>query len=114
MFLNLFSRSNPNIKNLKSDEFEAALTNAENAELIDVRTMQEHCGGHIKNSKNIDIYQPDFLYEIKKLDKNKNYFVYCHSGARSYQACNLMEKQGFPNLHNLAGGMISWQGEVVS
>jgi rhodanese-related sulfurtransferase len=48
------------------------------------------------------------------LDKSKNYYVYCRSGARSEQACHLMSQMGFENTFNLLGGIMQWQGEVVS
>ena len=41
-------------------------------------------------------------------DKNKTYFVYCHSGNRSGNACNLMSEMGFEHLYNLSGGLTKW------
>ena len=48
---------------------------------------------------------------IQKLDKNKNYYVYCHSGIRSVQACQIMKSFGFENLYNLLGGISEWTGQ---
>ena len=48
---------------------------------------------------------------IQKLDKNKNYYVYCHSGVRSVQACQIMKSFGFENLYNLLGGISEWTGQ---
>jgi len=63
---------------------------------------------------NIDIRQGQgFLDEIEKLDKSKNYYVYCRSGARSAQACNLMEQIGFDTTYNLLGGFMEWDGETA-
>jgi rhodanese-related sulfurtransferase len=47
---------------------------------------------------------------LQDLDKSKNYYVYCHSGARSVQACQIMETFGFNNLSNLLGGISEWTG----
>ena len=42
-----------------------------------------------------------------------NYFVYCRSGARSAQACQLMSQLGFTSTYNLLGGILEWEGEVI-
>jgi rhodanese-related sulfurtransferase len=54
-----------------------------------------------------------FIHDIESMDKSKTYYVYCRSGGRSFQACMLMQAKGF-NTYNLAGGMLSWTGEVVA
>ncbi|HCQ29697.1 MAG TPA: rhodanese-like domain-containing protein, partial [Flavobacteriales bacterium] len=41
-----------------------------------------------------------------------SYYVYCRSGGRSASACGAMASIGFPKLYNLAGGIMSWSGEV--
>ena len=59
--------------------------------ILDVRTEEEFESGYIKGALNMDIRGgADFLASIESLDKSKSYFVYCRSGARSGQACQLM------------------------
>ncbi|MFC2148231.1 rhodanese-like domain-containing protein, partial [Bacteroidota bacterium] len=48
-----------------------------------------------------------------KLDKSKNYYVYCRSGQRSRQACAIMNSIGIPNAYNLMGGILEWKGDIV-
>jgi len=48
------------------------------------------------------------------IDKNKEIFVYCHSGARSYNACKILEQLGFKTVYNLIGGISEWSGKVIS
>ena len=50
---------------------------------------------------------------LEALDKSKNYYVYCRSGARSAKACEIMNSIGFENAYNLLGGFLEWDGEVV-
>ena len=86
----------------------------ENAFVLDVRTEEELEEGQIPNAKNIDIYLGQgFMDELEKLDKSKNYYVYCRSGNRSGQACAIMNSLGFENAYNLAGGFMNWEGEIV-
>ncbi|EIJ39692.1 rhodanese-like domain-containing protein [Galbibacter orientalis] len=99
---------------LTQEEWAEELAQDSNAVILDVRTEEEVEDGYIPNAINIDIYKGQgFLDEVEKLDKSKNYYVYCRSGARSAQACTLMNQLGFENTSNLLGGFSNWEGEVV-
>ena len=101
--------------NLTQEEWVSQFEADENAVILDVRTESECDEGIIPNSINIDIYEGQvFIDKIEALDKSKNYYVYCHSGARSAKACELMENLGFQNAYNLLGGILNWDGEIVS
>ena len=51
--------------------------------------------------------------EINKLDKKNSIYIYCRSGARSFQACELMGQFGFEKVYNLEGGILDWKGEII-
>ena len=81
--------------------------------ILDVRTEEEFESGYIKGALNMDIRGgADFLASIESLDKSKSYFVYCRSGARSGQACQLMSQMGFSAVYNLDGGVLAWEGDL--
>ena len=97
---------------LSQNEWAEKLNNTENAVILDVRTEDEVNEGFIPNAKNIDIYKGQgFIDDVETLDKTKTYFVYCRSGARSAQACAVMNQIGFKNTYNLLGGFMEWKGE---
>jgi rhodanese-related sulfurtransferase len=99
------------MKNLTSNELIEKLDNDQNAFLLDVRSEEEYEESNIPNSKLLNIRDPQsFMDGIQKLDKTKNYYVYCHSGVRSVQACQIMKSFGFNNLYNLLGGISEWTG----
>jgi rhodanese-related sulfurtransferase len=101
------------MQELTQDKWREVLDKSENAVILDVRTPQECSEGVIPNAIEIDILNPDsFMSEIEKLDKDKDYFIYCRSGNRSGQACNVMEQMGFNSTYNLLGGMLEWNGNV--
>ncbi len=101
--------------NLSQTDWVSQFQSDENAVILDVRTEDECNDGIIPNAINIDIYKGQgFIYALEELDKNKNYYVYCKAGGRSEQACHIMNQLGFDNTYNLVGGMMQWQGEVVS
>lgn len=100
--------------NLNQNEWRSQLESDENAVILDVRTADEWNEGYISNAVNIDIYKGQgFIYEVDALDKTKNYYVYCKAGARSDQACQIMNQLGFENTYNLLGGFMNWDGAIV-
>ena len=100
------------MKDLTQEEWREKLKKDDNAVILDVRTEEEVDEGYIPNSKNIDIYKGQgFIDEVEKLDKSKNYYIYCRSGKRSSQACTLLDHLGFQETYNLQGGFSEWEGE---
>lgn len=98
---------------LSQEQWTEQLQADDNAIILDVRTEAEVAERKIPNSINIDIHKGQgFVYQLEELDKSKNYYVYCRSGARSGQACNIMNQLGFKNAYNLVGGILDWNGEV--
>jgi rhodanese-related sulfurtransferase len=81
------------------------------AVFIDVRTDEEVANGMIPGSVHLDINSPNFETEISKLDKDKEYVVYCRSGGRSARACKKMQELGFKNLNNMLGGFNKWDNK---
>lgn len=101
--------------NLTQEDWIAQLEADSNAVILDVRTEEEYNDGIIASAVNIDIHQGvAFMSAIETLDKSKNYYVYCRSGARSAKACEIMNELGFENAYNLLGGILAWEGEVIS
>ena len=79
--------------------------------IIDVRTPEEFAEGYIENAINIDFYSETFRDELKQLDKNKTYLIYCRSGGRSGSALDIMAELNFREVYNISGGIIAWKTE---
>lgn len=100
--------------NLEQEVWGDQIKSDSSAVILDVRTEEEFSEGIIPGAINLDIYKGQgFINLLEELDKSKNYFVYCRSGARSAQACSIMNQLGFENTFNLLGGIMNWEGEVV-
>lgn len=85
------------------------LINHHDALVLDVREDQEYSGGRVPHSKHIPLRQlSDRLHELEKF-KNKPIIAICRSGARSGHSCSVLRKNGFEQVYNLNGGMMSWQ-----
>jgi rhodanese-related sulfurtransferase len=101
------------MKNLNQEEWKKALTTNTNYVLLDVRSPQECQAGMQENAIQLNFLDQEvFMSGIEALDKSKDYFVYCRSGARSSNACEVLNQKGF-TTNNLLGGMLQWDGVVV-
>ena len=76
--------------------------------IIDVRTSSEFDGGHIENAVNIDYYSDTFHDQLNQLYKEKVYLIYCHSGARSGSAFDIMKGLNFIEVYDILGGITAW------
>jgi rhodanese-related sulfurtransferase len=76
--------------------------------ILDVRTPDEFNSGHIAGAVNIDYYAADFKAQIAKLDKAKQYLIYCRTGVRAAASVQIMLDSGFKQTQNMAGGITKW------
>lgn len=86
------------------------MKNNKNLQIIDVREPSEFSGGHIPGAKNIPLGQLSLRYQ--EIDANKETAVICLSGGRSSRACEFLSGVGYAKIHNVMGGMSSWDGPV--
>jgi len=111
-FLALSCQSNAQqqdaFQNINTEEF-AAMMEGEDIVILDVRTPKETAQGKIAGAKEINVLEDDFAQKIMELDTSKTYLVYCRSGRRSVNACNIMAEQGFEKLYNMLGGYNEWK-----
>jgi rhodanese-related sulfurtransferase len=80
-------------------------------QIVDVRERDEYVGnlGHIDGARLIPL--GELKARASEIDKSRPIIAVCRSGARSAQAVQMLEQQGFTNVANLAGGMIRWRGQ---
>ncbi len=83
-----------------------------NAVVVDVRGINEYNAGHIKGALHIQL--GDLPNRLNELDKDKNIIMHCAGGDRSSTACSILQKHGFKNVINLAGGYGAWMEMVLS
>lgn len=72
--------------------------------ILDVRTVGEFKGGHVKGSINIPLNE--LSSQMSKLKKTTPIIACCASGMRSSSATSLLKSNGFDEVYN--GG--SWIG----
>jgi rhodanese-related sulfurtransferase len=100
--------------NITVEELKARLDAGEKINLVDVREPHENAdfniGGILHPLGKIQTMQVDDLEDLK----DQEVIVYCRSGNRSGQACQILDMLGFKNTKNLVGGMLGWQDKFVA
>lgn len=82
---------------------------AQGVRVIDVRTPDEVARvGTIPGAAHLPLAA--LPLRAGEIDDNATIVVYCHSGARSAQACAFLLARGRRNVYNLRGGIIGWAG----
>jgi len=79
--------------------------------LLDVREKEEYRAGHIPKSVLIPL--GELALRLNELDKQKAVLVICRSGNRSLRAAEILIKNGFNEVFNYKGGMLSWDGDIA-
>ncbi len=102
------SNNQKGLKDLSATEFQSALSDDDQKQIIDVRTKNEFVAGHIEGAVNMDLQSLDFTEKVAGLNKDQTVFVYCLSGGRSSAAANQLQSMGFKSIINLQGGMMAW------
>ncbi len=88
---------------------------AHEIQLIDVREPEEfHSGlGHIPGARLLPLAELA-ARRAAEIDPARPVVTICRSGARSAQASVLLNKAGFSQGANLAGGMLRWRAEALA
>ncbi len=76
--------------------------------ILDIRTPEEFAAGHLAGAINIDYYATDFEDQLRGLDLDVPYVMYCNSGNRSGNTLPLMDSIGFAEVYELDGGIQAW------
>jgi phage shock protein E len=93
-----------NLQTVTPEEAKALLDQQPEVVLLDVRTPEEFAEGHLSKAINLDYNAPDFAKQVKQLDPDQTYLVYCAVGGRSNKASTLMAELGFHDIYNAKVG----------
>jgi adenylyltransferase/sulfurtransferase len=91
-------------------ELDARLRSSAPVFLVDVREPHELQISRIEGVQNIPLGQ--LAARSAELDPQTDIVLICKAGVRSTRALHILLGLGFPNLHNLQGGMNAWVREV--
>jgi len=77
--------------------------------ILDIRPEDEFEIEHIPGAQNLNYHGHHFQSKVEKLDKEKNYIIYCKSGARGAYFMDKMKESGFKGAYNILGGFVAWK-----
>ncbi len=83
-------------------------------QVVDVREAHEFTDalGHIRGARLLPL--SELAARQAELDRGRPIVTVCRSGARSAQATVLLQKAGYTDVANLAGGMLRWRAQGLS
>ncbi len=104
---------------LSPKEWKETLQNEEDCIVLDVRNHYEWQLGHFDRSEAIPCESfrefPDFVRKLKERcdPKKQKILMYCTGGIRCEYFSPYMKAEGFENLHQLDGGIVSYGKELA-
>jgi rhodanese-related sulfurtransferase len=79
------------------------------AVLIDVRELSEVRLEKIPLDRVLNHPMSVIMDRLPYITKDQNIILICQSGIRSVKIANLLNRQGYPNVANLEGGITMWK-----
>jgi rhodanese-related sulfurtransferase len=96
------------MKDIEVEELKERLDKEDQFVFLDVREVYEYEEDNL-GAKNIPLAQlPNKLSEIE-MHKDDEIIVHCRSGARSGNAKQYLESQGFTKVRNVLGGILAYR-----
>ena len=101
----------PTVPEITVQELKAMLDAGNKPFILDVRGTNEYqvanLDGHL-----IELSQLPLQVDQIADKKEQLVIVHCRSGARSAQAVNYLQAEGFKDARNLKGGILAWSREI--
>jgi phage shock protein E len=80
-----------------------------NASIVDVRDKDEWDEGHIPGAMHMSRGTIELDIEEKAPDTNAMIICHCGGGGRGALATESLQKMGYKNVRNIAGGFKAWK-----
>ena len=97
------------IPQLSVKELKRRMDAGEDVFILDVREPYEY---QIANIGGKLIPQNDVPQRLAEIDRDREIVVQCRSGVRSQRIAEFLSQAGYPNVVNLAGGILAWADEI--
>ncbi len=97
---------------IRAVQLQGRLASGDRPMVVDVREPFEYEDGHIPGAVLLPLGQ--LPQRLGELDPERETVLVCRSGSRSGMATAWLRRQGYGNVRNMVGGMLTWRGEVES
>jgi rhodanese-related sulfurtransferase len=98
------------VREITATELAARRRAGEEPLVLDVRETWELAIASLPGVRHIPMNE--IPGRLNELDPQAEVIVLCRSGGRSMQVATFLERRGFVNAMNLAGGILAWSREV--
>lgn len=98
------------MNNILPSQLQARMAAGDALQLVDVRERWEFERARIDGSTLMPMGEVGT--RLEELSRESDIVVICHHGGRSMQVALFLERNGFPNVHNLTGGVDAWARSV--
>src|SRR5580658_6272759 len=92
-------------------ELKRRIDTGEDVFILDVREPFEY---QIANIGGTLIPQNEVPQRLAEIDRDREIIVHCKSGGRSQRIAEFLKQSGYPDVVNLAGGILAWSSEIDS
>ena len=90
------------IESISPQEFENRINTKKVATILDARKPSEYLAHHIEGAENFPL---DYINQgMKRLDKNKTYYIHCAGGYRSMITASILQARGYRNIVDVKEG----------
>lgn len=94
------------IKEIDVSQLQAWREEGKSVRLVDIRSEAEFAAGMIPGAEKLPMHL--IPLKLNEFSSDELVVLYCRSGARSAQATGYMQQQGYDQVYNLRGGIITW------
>ncbi len=110
MFCGVGEGAEPNVNEIDVQALHKIMEGEGTWTLLDVREPYEVEVASIEGATLMPL--GELPARVEELDRNRQIFVFCHSGVRSARATEFLRSAGFPKVANVAGGIDAWSEEI--
>jgi sulfur-carrier protein adenylyltransferase/sulfurtransferase len=98
------------IREITASELAARITRGDDFDLVDVREPHEWAIARIEGARLVPL--GTIGDASKEWDRSREVVLYCKAGVRSMNAAEQLVRNGFTNVTNVTGGIVSWTNDV--
>jgi len=98
------------IRQISATELAARITRGDDFDLVDVREPAEWAIARIEGARLVPL--GTIATASSDWDRSREVVLYCKAGVRSMHAAEQLAGQGFSNVTNVVGGIVSWTNDV--
>lgn len=100
-------------KVISGPELEAMMKDGAPIVVVDVRESELYAKGHVPGAINIPYEDASQTRILRELSPKDRIVFICHGGPMGDELAEILVRNNYADVYNVAGGMRRWKGPVV-